>query len=510
MCSINGAVYPANCGGVGLYGLDYRLRHLIVKAEDRGRDSWGYSALLEVGPNEFELTSHHSLGKPSDSIIEHTFYDHRLCWFLSNNRAEPTTEYVKDKSHSDIQPFICDGWVVVHNGVIANDKQLVTAHNLQINTTIDSAIIPALLAKRFRKTFQMKEVAEYLSKTLIGSYAMAIAHEKYPDQILLMTNYKPLYVAYHPMHDYYLFTSLESYLEEETLADKLFSELRVEQVEPYSAVIIHRGKRSSIEHFSLREEGLSNKALIVCSGGLDSTVVAKYAQVKGFDITLLHFLYKCRAESKEKKAVEAIAKRLDCPAVFIPTNLFKDVIGGSRLTETLNEAVAEGETGAEFAHEWVPARNLIMLSIAVGYAESKGFETIMLGNNLEESGAYPDNEMIFINKLNEVLPFAVQVNKRIKIEMPVGNLMKHEIVKLGLDISAPLDLSWSCYEARDIHCGNCGPCFMRKVAFKINHEIDPIPYENDRRCYDGDICPGVTKCHKPSSSICTQNVLGEK
>ncbi len=100
----------------------------------------------------------------------------------------------------------------------------------------------------------------------------------------------------------------------------------------------------------------------------------------------------------------------------------------------------------------------------------------MLGTNLEEAGSYPDNEMIFIDRLNAVLPYATQVNKRVHIEMPVGNLVKHEIVRMGIELDAPLDLCWSCYESGDIHCGNCGPCFLRKTAFKINGLTDMIPY----------------------------------
>jgi 7-cyano-7-deazaguanine synthase len=139
--------------------------------------------------------------------------------------------------------------------------------------------------------------------------------------------------------------------------------------------------------------------------------------------------------------------------------------------------IAGGEEGAEFAHEWVPARNIVMLSIATAYAEAKGFDYIVLGNNLEEAGAYPDNEPEFINRFNDLLPFAVGDGKRVRVVMPVGNLMKHEIVDLGHRLGAPLDLTWSCYRAGDKHCGTCGPCFMRRTAFEINNLEEVIEYE---------------------------------
>src|SRR5205085_6785589 len=105
--------------------------------------------------------------------------------------------------------------------------------------------------------------------------------------------------------------------------------------------------------------------------------------------------------------------------------------------------------------------------------------TIALGNNLEESGAYPDNEQEFIRALNVVMPNAVQEGRSVRFTEPVGNLMKHEIVKLGLEVGAPLDLTYSCYRGGELHCGRCGPCFMRHNAFRMNGAVDPLPYETE-------------------------------
>jgi 7-cyano-7-deazaguanine synthase len=151
--------------------------------------------------------------------------------------------------------------------------------------------------------------------------------------------------------------------------------------------------------------------------------------------------------------------------------------------------VSGGEAGAEFAHEWVPARNLLLLSVATAFAEANGFETIVLGNNLEEAGAYPDNEPEFIAKFNDILPFAVGDGKRMEVIMPVGNLMKHEIVALGMELNAPIHLTWSCYRAGEHHCGTCGPCYMRRKAFDINKELDPLVYANDPKPFDLNATP---------------------
>jgi 7-cyano-7-deazaguanine synthase len=152
------------------------------------------------------------------------------------------------------------------------------------------------------------------------------------------------------------------------------------------------------------------------------------------------------------------------------------VIGASPLTDGTKGIASDGDgrAGAEFAHEWVPARNLIMLAIATGIAEAHGFDVLAVGTNLEESGAYPDNEMEFVKRLNALLPFAVGSRRKVRVEMPAGNLMKHEIVKRGVAVDAPLDLTWSCYHAGDHHCGQCGPCYMRRRGFEMNGLADPV------------------------------------
>ncbi|MEM3516084.1 MAG: 7-cyano-7-deazaguanine synthase, partial [Saccharolobus sp.] len=198
----------------------------------------------------------------------------------------------------------------------------------------------------------------------------------------------------------------------------------------------------------------------------------------GNDVVLLHFNYRHKAEEREREAVRKIAEYLQVPLIEIDTDLFK-MIGHSTLIKGGGDIVKDrsGEEGAEFAHEWVPARNLIFLSVAIAIAESNGFDAVASGINLEEAGAYPDNEMEFIRLLNKLSPYATGPNKKVEVLMPVGNLVKHEIVKLGYEIGAPLHLTWSCYEGGQKHCGKCGPCYMRKMAYKINGLKDPIAYE---------------------------------
>lgn len=136
--------------------------------------------------------------------------------------------------------------------------------------------------------------------------------------------------------------------------------------------------------------------------------------------------------------------------------------------------VAGAVAGAEWAHEWVPARNLLMLSWAAAFAEANDYHHIALGNNLEEAGAYPDNEEELTTLFGDLLPNAVQNGYGLNVLSPVGNLMKHEIVRVGLEIGAPYHLTWSCYLDGERHCGHCGPCFMRRTAFERNGARDPV------------------------------------
>ena len=124
---------------------------------------------------------------------------------------------------------------------------------------------------------------------------------------------------------------------------------------------------------------------------------------------------------------------------------------------------------------WVPARNMVFTSIAVSYAESIGAEKIIVGWDLEEATTFPDNSKEFLETFNELID--VGSPEKIEIEAPLIDLNKEEIVKLGLDIGAPIELSYSCYKGRDKQCGVCESCMRRKRAFKNVGIKDKMEYE---------------------------------
>jgi 7-cyano-7-deazaguanine synthase len=476
-CSISGCLlFRKKRSNSELATVETRLRRLIVHGEDRGRDSYGIASFTLNG----EVKKIKKIGRPSSSLSHSgQFIMTQTTIVINNDRAEPTTEYVAEKQPEDIQPF-GDLIYVVHNGTIANDKDLEAKYRLHRHSQVDTSVIPPLLEKIWDGS--LEGLQQILRDLVVGSYALAIVDRRYPERLYLACNYKPLYLEHDPETDTLFFTSLENYLQQQNLP--VWRSKPVRQLKPYSlaAISIDRTyKELSLWKADDPQIPFERRALVVCSGGLDSTVAAKAMQAHGFAVTLLHFRYRHRAELREAESVNRIADRLGYSVKVIDTDIFRDNIGHSRLVERLGEVSRdrEGEVGAEFAHEWVPSRNLIFLSIAVGIAEAQGFDTVVLGNNLEEAGAYPDNEMIFVEKLGDVLPYATNWQKRVRLAMPIGNLMKHEIVKLGLDLGAPLEETWSCYESGEVHCGRCGPCYMRRKAFRINGLDDPVTYKSE-------------------------------
>jgi 7-cyano-7-deazaguanine synthase len=458
MCSIAGGIFlNDNARSI--------LAPAILASTERGRDSWGLHAMDAKGAASCLKRP----GTPSKREVYDILSDARTV--VCNLRAEPTTEWV-EKAPENIQPFTIGDWTVAHNGTIANDKELKRYYSLYTGTTVDSSIIAALL-DHWTKDIGLNPSAavQMTLKDLRGSFSVAITHRAFPDILWLACNYKPLYLLEDPQDGWTLFGSQSKYFDEFTKPGMRY---KLTRVAPYSLVTI------TPSGITFNKEALApeknHKALVVCSGGLDSTVAAAKAIRDGYDVMLLHFVYGCLAGEKELDAVQAISDRLGVNYKAVDLRGIFHQVKSPLLDK--QRKISPGEAGAEFAYEWVPARNLIMLSVATGIAESIGASTIMLGNNLEESGAYPDNEMEFVNLLNDVLPYAVAANKKVDIQMPVGNLMKHEIVKLGETIGAPLDLTWSCYSDGDKHCGSCGPCYMRKVAYQMNGLTDPMEYSS--------------------------------
>lgn len=354
---------------------------------------------------------------------------------LGNWRATPTPEIGEN---AILQPY--DG--IVHNGTIANDAELGW-----LPGEIDSQCLPRFIDRRTLKGFVSS------LQRIKGSYAIAT---HVGGTVFLGANYKPIYYAY--LDGVFYFSSMERHLR-----PALPHTIGVQKLAAYTAFEPKSGLTISIP----RKQ--TNKCLVIASAGLDSTVAATQKVREGKNVTLLHYNYGCKAEGPETRAIKKIAETLGCALVY----RHLDYTGAQKSTLFSGE-IGGAVEGAEYAIDWVPARNLLMLANACAYAEANEFDEIVLGANLEEGGAYPDNEEEFIHLLNQAFDYAVNEGHRVQISIPLGNLMKHEIVKRGVELNAPLDLTWSCYRGGEHHCGQCGPCFMRKTAFERNGLQDPV------------------------------------
>lgn len=481
MCAIYGAIIW-NATPSDIAEANDALYYTFIASHERGRDGRGHYICEGAGPGVLRksIARHH--GYDLVDAFEHPAFDSRVAAYadgvvLGNMRAEPTTEFVRAKSSEDQQPYAAGSWTIVHNGTIANDEELRT-HAVQ--TKIDSAAIAETLARVDAEEVDLSPYAvfEKAVRELEGSFAIAAHHEgasaPFLGQLYLAANYRPLWYVVKPYGVF--FASAEDYFADSPTPARMLP--------PYSIAVARYSIAEQHAEVWVRaslypEKTRVPRSLVVCSGGMDSVVAATCAQRRlGHDITLIHFTYGCRAQHQEVRAVEAVARELGCGRVLFDLPIYKPS-DSPLLCE--DAPVAGGEAGAEFAHEWVPARNLVMLSVASAYAEAHGYDFLVLGNNLEEAGAYPDNEPEFIRRFDALLPFAVGAGKALNVLMPVGNLMKHEIVALGLELDAPMHLTWSCYRGGAVHCGTCGPCYMRQVAYSINGAQDPLTYTNPQR-----------------------------
>jgi 7-cyano-7-deazaguanine synthase len=454
MCSVHGLVLDRSATEIEQHEAVCDFVALVCAGSCRGRDSWG----IVNDKGEQWL----ALGESTAAEVQIWMLYSK--WLVANCRAEPTTEFVTDKGDTDIQPFSNGaGTWVAHNGTVANDLALAERLGVTVTTRVDSGVLPHLFADV--DLSNAPAVTDRLS-WIVGSYAMLIGRD---DAVLAAANFRPLRLL--QQRGGTLVTSLTPEQAGWSFYDRLSGDWL--RLEPYHHVTLTSGSCSPPTPI---QQDTAERTLIVCSGGMDSTVVAaqQVAEHGAENVDLLHFQYGCAAEEKELVAVQAIAERLGTGLLVVPLGTLFTELAVSTLTS--GTEFAEGEAGAEFAHEWVPARNLVLLAVATAIAEGNGYANIALGINIEEAGAYPDNEQEFVYLLNQVMPYAVGPDRRVRLHMPVGHLTKREIVAAGLTVNAPLDLTWSCYGNGDLHCGHCGPCYMRRTAFLINNATDMIGY----------------------------------
>lgn len=220
------------------------------------------------------------------------------------------------------------------------------------------------------------------------------------------------------------------------------------------------------------------QAVVVLSGGMDSCVCATLAvREHGAEkVAALHVSYGQRTQAREQQAFHAICDRLSIRKRLLVRNQALGEIGGSALTDASVAVPDAGpEIGGNIPVTYVPFRNAHFLSVAVSWAEVLGARTIYIGAVAQDSSGYPDCRPEYYEAFNRLIAAGTREGQ-IRIQTPLIALRKSEIVKLGMELAAPFDLTWSCYSREDSACGICESCVLRLRAFESAGVVDPLPY----------------------------------
>ncbi len=221
------------------------------------------------------------------------------------------------------------------------------------------------------------------------------------------------------------------------------------------------------------------KAVVLLSGGLDSTTCMAQAIADGCEPTGLSFRYGQR-HTKELTSAANVCKFYKVPHVIIDLNLssFRSALTWEDMDVPMDR---EGELDEEIPVTYVPARNIVFLSIAAGLCESIDADRIYIGVNAVDYSGYPDCTPEFIKAFQHTLEVGTKAGKEghpIQIVTPIGMDSKADIVRRGKRLGAPLHLTWSCYNGGEKACGHCDSCRLRLAGFKEAGYEDEIPYED--------------------------------
>ncbi len=219
------------------------------------------------------------------------------------------------------------------------------------------------------------------------------------------------------------------------------------------------------------------KSVVLLSSGLDSTVAFKEAYNRCDELLCVTFDYGQRAKEKEITFAKKICELFDVGHITISLlwygNFRGALTGKEELPRILEGELDDMEIAQKTAEKvWVPARNVVFLSVGAALAENYRYELVVTGFDAEEAATFPDNTSEFVESFNEMLKFGTLTHP--SVYTPLISMSKAEIVKLGLEIGAPLEWSWSCYEGGENPCGVCESCLRRKRAFELAGAKDPL------------------------------------
>ena len=223
-------------------------------------------------------------------------------------------------------------------------------------------------------------------------------------------------------------------------------------------------------------ENKKNIAVIAISGGLDSCVTASIAN-QNYELAFAHFNYGQRTEKRELKAFYDIANYYNVRKRLVIDFSHLSKIGGSSLTDDNINVSKADLSSKDIPTSYVPFRNANILSACVSWAEVLTAKAVFIGAVFEDSSGYPDCRPDFFEAFQKIVDFGTKPETSIKIVTPIIHLSKAEIIKKGVELKAPLRLTWSCYKNEEEACGECDSCALRLRGFQQAETEDPITYK---------------------------------
>jgi 7-cyano-7-deazaguanine synthase len=240
---------------------------------------------------------------------------------------------------------------------------------------------------------------------------------------------------------------------------------------------------AAYEASKLEKGGESSSGLAVClvSGGMDSCVTAAIANEEADGLAFLHVSYGQRTEERERRAFADIADYYGVEQRLMVSLDHLARIGGSSLTDTDIAISSANLARRGIPTSYVPFRNAHLLSVATSWAEVIRADYVYIGAVAEDSSGYPDCRPEFYDAFQRVVALGTKPETQVEIRTPVIAMRKAEIVELGQKLSAPFQLTWSCYRESEQACGDCDSCALRLRAFRDAGLRDPIPYLLDSK-----------------------------
>jgi 7-cyano-7-deazaguanine synthase len=228
---------------------------------------------------------------------------------------------------------------------------------------------------------------------------------------------------------------------------------------------------------------MGKKAIVLLSGGLDSTVTAYVAKKQGYELSALTFLYG-QKHDKEINAAKRISSTLSI-ADHVLFNIDLSQFGGSSLLKESKKSITKpnhvSKIGKNIPDTYVPGRNTVFLSVALALAETRDAEAIFTGVTALDYSGYPDCRPEYIKAFQHVANIATKktvTGGKIIIKTPLIDLNKAEIIRLGVQLNVSFKDTWSCYNGREKACGQCESCQLRLQGFQQAQLLDPLPYES--------------------------------